>query len=315
MDLRKKRIEEIREIRINGDYVEDIYSQYIDFLYQNYCDKLIFNGEVIGELSAAFENLKTGELGFLCYNPGHEMDNGKIRMIILDILNTPTSPWTVEPGEQKSYADIHWGKLDPDKRKAIEKESKTRIKSIREYIKDLSDYLIFSYIAIPVDGGTIVEPYLENIPQISLELEGSDFWTNTIDLVYYPKKEQGFLGFYVSKNAVNYENNSFYKTMGDNANKLSSGDIKKFYLLDEEKYQDLKGYCSELCLIGKGGGRDMQKLSFKNILVKKVYGFPYKNHKSWNVLIESEDCDDIQSIRFKKERSAKRFWKKNKKRD
>lgn len=58
----------------------------------------------------------------------------------------------------------------------------------------------------------------------------------------------------------------------------------------------------------------MQRLSIKNVLVKKVYGFPYKNHKSWNVLIESED-NDIQPLRFKKERSAKRFWKKNKKRD
>ena len=50
------------------------------------------------------------------------------------------------------------------------------------------------------------------------------------------------------------------------------------------------------------------------IIVKKIYGFPYKIHKSWNVMVESDNFE-IRSIRFKKERSAKRFYAKNKKRD
>lgn len=251
MDLRKKKIEEIREIRKVGNYVGDIYSQYIEFLYQNYCDILIFNGEIIGELSAAFENLKTGELGFLCYNSGYEMDNGKIRMIVLDI-STTTSSWTLELGELKSYVETHWSSMNSKERSEIGEKSKARINSIREYVKDLSDYLIFSYIASPSDEGIIAEPYLENIPQLFLEREEDDLWTSTIDPVYCPKDEQGCLGFYVNNGSVHHGSNSLYKTISDSTNNLSDVGVKKFYLLDEEKYQDLKGYCSELCLIGRG---------------------------------------------------------------
>ena len=50
------------------------------------------------------------------------------------------------------------------------------------------------------------------------------------------------------------------------------------------------------------------------VQIKKVYGFPYKNHKSWNVMVESENFE-IKTIRFKRSRSATRFWSKNKKRD
>lgn len=44
----------------------------------------------------------------------------------------------------------------------------------------------------------------------------------------------------------------------------------------------------------------------KHIAVKKAYGFPYKHHKNWNVLVETED-NQIISIKFKKSKSAKRF--------
>lgn len=50
------------------------------------------------------------------------------------------------------------------------------------------------------------------------------------------------------------------------------------------------------------------------VRIKKVYGFPYKNHKSWNVMVESENFE-IKTIKFKRARSASRFWTKNKKRD
>ena len=60
----------------------------------------------------------------------------------------------------------------------------------------------------------------------------------------------------------------------------------------------------------------MPNIKKKNnyVQIKKVYGFPYKNHKSWNVMVESENFE-IKTIRFKKSRSANRFWSKNKKRD
>lgn len=43
------------------------------------------------------------------------------------------------------------------------------------------------------------------------------------------------------------------------------------------------------------------------VRVKRVYGYPYKFHKRWGVLVETED-HEIVSAWFKKHRSAKRFY-------
>lgn len=50
----------------------------------------------------------------------------------------------------------------------------------------------------------------------------------------------------------------------------------------------------------------------KHIRVIKMFGFPYKHHKTWNILVETED-KEITTIRFKRQRSAKRFNKKYRK--
>lgn len=40
--------------------------------------------------------------------------------------------------------------------------------------------------------------------------------------------------------------------------------------------------------------------------IRKIYGYPFKSHKQWNVLVET-DNKEITEVRFKKARSAKRF--------
>ena len=50
----------------------------------------------------------------------------------------------------------------------------------------------------------------------------------------------------------------------------------------------------------------------KYIRVIKAFGYPYKYHKTWNVLVETEN-KEIVTVRFKRKRSAKRLNKKYKK--
>lgn len=261
MDLRKQKLEEIRQIRLNGGNRDDIYSKYIDFLYYNYCDRVVFRGEYVGELSAAFENLKTGARGFLCYNytrACEEDDTGMFQMIEVDISDPKSMSYLQVEEQEGSVKDLA-EKAGAREKAMFEIEAKARLKSIREYIKTLEDYLIFSYIALPhPDPGLVPQPYLEPLPQFFLELEkdrfsGSkrDIWCDTLDPVFIPQDETDVHGFYVSNYLTEYKGNSFFESLSESFDEHQK-EKTRFYLLDEKKYQDLKGYCDDLCLIGKG---------------------------------------------------------------
>jgi hypothetical protein len=265
MDLRKQKLEEIRQIRLNGENHNDIYSKYIDFLYNNYCDRVVFKGEYVGELSAAFENLKTGARGFLCYDhtrAREEEDADMFQMIEVDISDPKSMSYLQVEEQEGSVKDLAKKTGVKSEKAMFEIEGKARLKSIREYIKTLEDYLIFSYIALPHDSGLVPQPYLEPLPQIFFELEEDGFldtdgdikrgiWCDNLDLVFIPQDECGFHGFYVSNYLTEYKANSFFESLSESFDEHQK-EKTKFYLLDEKKYQDLKGYCDDLCLIGKG---------------------------------------------------------------